>query len=116
MRHPKWIVSLGRRCNPPSVPLVPFVFEEDSIDLYTLGKHVNPAWHTLCKRQGGSIRAAGDIYIRCEAECAKEINISHYPGGYRAIRHDGVVRANENQYTDRQVISLSLERSEAACT
>lgn len=111
MKHPKWVVSLGRRCCPPSVPIWPQLFEADCIG-DALEGYVNPLWEAFCQRRS----IAREARPRCEVEYAEGMDASRYHGGYRAVRHDAVVRADENRYADREVISFPLKRSEIACT
>ena len=110
MRRPKWVVSLGRRGCPPSVPIVPHVFEAATVR-EALEKHAVPS----PDREGKPPRKAQDP-MRCEVEYVEGMDIRDYPGAYRTVRHDAVIRADENQYGDRQVLSLPLERSVFACT
>lgn len=110
MRHPKWVVSLGRRSCPPSMPVVPRVFEEGSV------KEALEKYSALSLDRADMARGKPLGPMRCEVEYVEGMDIRDYPGAYRTVRHDAVIRADENQYGDRQVLSLPLERSVAACT
>lgn len=111
MKHPRWVVSLGRRCCPPSVPLLPQLFDAECI-ADALENHVSPWWSTLQRRLG----VMQEPCLRCEVEYTQGMDVSCFQGGYRVIRHDAVVRADENRYGDRQVISFPMKRREAVCT
>ncbi len=142
MKRPRWVASLGRRCCPPAVPLLPEFFEADSVAA-ALGTYVDTAWTRLMrakqrralenaaaddprgarrkrKRAAGEAGSAGSAFgeqgsARCEIEYSEALALGGLPGAYRINRQDAVVRADENRYENRQVVACVIRRG-VECT
>ena len=108
MRHPKWVIGLGRKCNPPAIPVLPRIIHE-STPLSALVNWFDPALEKHGRQH--------DARMRCEIEHTDELSSIDMPAGAQmTVRHDAVLRANENRYGDRRVISLYVDGRRKACT
>lgn len=126
MRHPRWVVGLGRSSCPPSVPLLPEWFEAESVT-DALATCTDTAWQRLNRKKVAAARESGrerqaELWrerllaasVRCEIECEDGLDARALTGAYHAVRHDAIIRADENRYEDRQVVSGVIRR-DAAC-
>ena len=106
MRHPKWVICLGRRGAVPSRPVIPFLIETDSLE-NAVREWQDPilsnekAWNS------------GTRWMRCEVENRSAAPVSDEI--YTLLnRGDSVIRANENIYAEREVRVFTVRR-DAAC-
>ena len=106
MRHPRWVICLGRRGAAPSRPVVPRIIEADSLEK-AVREWQDPVLHAD-KRWNQKPR-----WMRCEVE---NRSVAEQPdGGYTCIRRsDAVVCADENVYAEREVRVFTVRR-ESAC-
>lgn len=110
MRHPRWIVGLGRSSCPPSLPILPIIVSGECIE-DVLKSWVDPAWERLGLQR--------DAQARCEADYSRDgdIDLGTFPSAYITTRQDEVIRADENRYGERRLVSMTIpvERSEKPC-
>ena len=126
LNHPRWVVGLGRSCCPPAVPIVPELFEAESV-VDALRRKVDTTWlrwiwekAMMAHKQGKNLAEQGltnrlcESDVRCEVEYSDSFDLNVFTGAYQIVRHDAVICADENRYEDRRVIACVVRR-EAVC-
>ena len=107
MRHPKWVVCLGRRGAVPSRPVIPHLIDADSLEK-AVREWQDPV---LSTDRNWNKR---DRWMRCELETR---GIAEQIEGAFTLesRSDAVVRADENIYEEREIRVFTIRRN-AACS
>lgn len=107
MRHPKWIICLGRRGAVPSRPVIPYLIDADSLET-AVREWQDPV---LSADKDWNMK---DRWMRCELETC---GVEEKPEGAYTIegRSDAIVRADENIYDEREIRVFTVRRN-AACS
>ena len=96
MRHPRWPICLGRRSCVPAIPVMPSIVEYSSLD--------EAAETYFDPRLKSKDRTA---FMECQLEAASEDQ-----NGRLITRMDEVVRADLNQYRERDIRVRMIKRSD----
>lgn len=104
MRHPRWVLCLGRRSAVPSRPIIPRIIEADSLE------DALRTWQDPVLR-ADKMWNAKPRWMRCEVENSTDRSDGMYTLNRR---NDAVVRADENVYEEREVRVFTVRR-DAAC-
>ena len=97
MLHPRWPVCLGRRSCAPAIPIVPRIVEYDSIE-EALNTYFDPA-----------IKRGRARYMECQVEAS----LSEKRCGRPDTRMDEAVRAELNQYREREIDVITVKRGDS---
>lgn len=107
MRHPKWVLCLGRRGLVPSRPVIPHVIEVENLEEALL------TWQDPILKMDQAY-CAQTRRMRCELE---KRGLTEDRQSMTLIRRNDAVRHAEiNQYAEREVCVFTVERSGAECT
>ena len=102
MKNPHWVISLGRRSCPPSIPVIPQLFEADSIEA------------ALQNRVSMKTLRRTDAQKLCEVEHTSGDVLDDE--SYLRVRHDEVISADVNIYEDRITKVMRVKAGDGACT
>ena len=106
MRHPQWVICLGRRGLVPSRPVIPHIIEAESLEDAVRN------WQEPGTPKDKA-EDAKERVMRCEVEVA---GLFEPNAAYTVIkRNDRILNADVNNYAEREVCVFTVRR-DAVCT